>query len=470
MTSRRTFLKLSIASGVGYLASSCESFDRFFLGDKRILEDETVIIGAGAAGLVAALNMKKHRKPYRIYEASGQLGGRVRSYKKFELGADYFDLEDRSLISLLRELKVDFTKEEYLDPEKSFYSSGRFYSKAQLLRPMKSLIQTMDTQFKILTSQLKNSLNPKISLDESFNIRNLNSLIEMIPASYLPSREYFRASLEHEYGFEFKSLSLFHVTVCWPQLKRKYFLIGGQVGSFKKGSFDLVQSLTERVQGVVPAHLIRLNESLIEIIDRNFTNELIFSTPRGRESVFVEKIIFALPLNQLVQIKGIENYLPIKSLISQTRFGHYRSYFATPEVINNAKLPPARSRSFLAKYDKTVHWQYDPENKVINARVSPTHQPLTFNEFQKEIESLKGVIHSGNNLKIVNEHIFSHSFLDTQTIASFRPLYSDTVQIFKQSQDSKVLFVGDWTESLQMGSLEAAVKSGANLNNGLFKN
>lgn len=470
MTSRRTFLKLTIASGVSYLATSCESFDRFFLGDKRILEDETVIIGAGVSGLVAALNMKKHRMPYRLYEASGQLGGRVRSYKKFELGADYFDLEDRSLISLLRELKVDYAKEEYLDPEKSFYSSGRFYSKAQLLRPMKSLLQTMDAQFKILTSQLKNSLDPKISLDQSFNIRDLNNLIEMIPASHLPSREYFRASLEHEYGLEYKSLSLFHVTACWPQLKRKYFLLGGQVASFKKGSLDFVQSLTERVQGVVPAHLIRLNESLIEIIDRNFTNELIFSTPRGKESVFVEKIIFALPLNQLAKIKGIENYLPINSLMSQTRFGHYRSYFATAEATNNAKLPPARSRSFLAKYDKTVHWQYHPENKVIKARVSPSHQPLTFNEFQKEIESLKGVIHSGNNLKIINEEIFSHSFLDAQTIAAFRPLFSDTVQIFKQSQDSKVLFVGDWTESLQMGSLEAAVKSAANLNNGLFKN
>ncbi|WP_374074026.1 hypothetical protein [Bdellovibrio bacteriovorus] len=35
--------------------------DRFFMGDKRDLKNEVVILGAGAAGLAAAFELKKKK-------------------------------------------------------------------------------------------------------------------------------------------------------------------------------------------------------------------------------------------------------------------------------------------------------------------------------------------------------------------------------------------------------------------------
>lgn len=461
MTSRRSFLKLSIASGLGYMASnlsSCTSFDQFFLGDKRILEDETVIIGGGVAGLAAALNFKKKRLPYRLYEASGQLGGRVRFYNGFELGADTFDLEDTSLLELLKELKVDYIKEDYLDVGKTFLYKNQFFSKAQLVRPMKTLVAQMDSRYAKLKKQIANQ--PLESINEVVPqfVEKSSSLLDLIPVKENHSREYLKIAIEHEFGIQFQWMPFFHILCSWPHLKKKYFLSQAQVARFKKGSSDFIKTLVERTQGVVPDHLTRLNEKLIEIKDRGVKKELIFQTPRGLESVFVDRIVFAIPIQQLMQIKGIEKFIDIKDLERQFLFGSYRNYFADIEPMNTKKVIRPETR-FFVQNDKKEYWRIALELNKVQMRSIVHTTPLTSEDWGRRA---KEILHQNNFLlspDLGAGVAFSHSFLDVKTISIYRSIFGENPHFVDMKKNPLIHFIGDWTEILQMGSLEAAIRS-----------
>jgi ATP-binding cassette subfamily B multidrug efflux pump len=111
--SRRGFLKLSALSSSTFFLSSCSSLDRYFMGDKRDLSNEVVILGGGAAGLAAAFALKKRKVPYRVFEASSRIGGRVQSVTLFpgqgpvaEMGAEFFEDQHRLIFDLAKELNL----------------------------------------------------------------------------------------------------------------------------------------------------------------------------------------------------------------------------------------------------------------------------------------------------------------------------------------------------------------------------
>ena len=96
--SRRHFLQTSAWGSAALALSSCSSLDRYFMGDSRNLDSEVIILGGGAAGLAAAYALKKRKIPFRLFEASSRIGGRVQTLRLFpegepvaELGAEFFE-------------------------------------------------------------------------------------------------------------------------------------------------------------------------------------------------------------------------------------------------------------------------------------------------------------------------------------------------------------------------------------------
>ncbi|SEP79744.1 flavin monoamine oxidase family protein [Neolewinella agarilytica] len=72
---------------------------------------ETLIIGAGLAGLTAAYELHKAGKPFLLLEARDRIGGRiltsrVKGESPLELGATWFGKKHTALVSLLEELKI----------------------------------------------------------------------------------------------------------------------------------------------------------------------------------------------------------------------------------------------------------------------------------------------------------------------------------------------------------------------------
>lgn len=90
---RRKFIKKSsLLVGSAVLASSCE--DKTAANRERKFEGTVGIIGAGAGGLYAAYLLEQNQINYTIFEASDQIGGRIRSLKgladfDIELGAEF---------------------------------------------------------------------------------------------------------------------------------------------------------------------------------------------------------------------------------------------------------------------------------------------------------------------------------------------------------------------------------------------
>ncbi|WP_374030627.1 FAD-dependent oxidoreductase [Bdellovibrio bacteriovorus] len=145
---RREFLKISALGSSALAWGGCASAERFFMGDSRDLRSEVVILGAGAAGLAAAFELKKKKIPFRIFEASSRVGGRVQSVPVFgeagpvgELGAEFFDNSHVQLLSLAKELNLPVREiKTPTDVEAHLFSfDGKQYRVKDLLPRLKTL-------------------------------------------------------------------------------------------------------------------------------------------------------------------------------------------------------------------------------------------------------------------------------------------------------------------------------------------
>lgn len=108
---RRQFLTTALWGSAGLsllpLLSSCSTLDEYMIEDQFDFENEVVIIGGGIAGLYAAYELKKNKIPFKIFEASHRLGGKIQTIDKTEWGAFEFRKNDTLLTKLAKELNLE---------------------------------------------------------------------------------------------------------------------------------------------------------------------------------------------------------------------------------------------------------------------------------------------------------------------------------------------------------------------------
>ncbi|MFZ3230334.1 MAG: NAD(P)-binding protein [Pseudobdellovibrio sp.] len=113
MSSRRDFLKTGFY-GLGSIAatfalSACSTLDEFVFEDQFDLKDQVLIVGGGISGLYLAYKLRQIKTEYRLYEGSGYLGGRIRSYQDLDFGASVFDQSDVLVQALVKEFNLKTT-------------------------------------------------------------------------------------------------------------------------------------------------------------------------------------------------------------------------------------------------------------------------------------------------------------------------------------------------------------------------
>ena len=109
-SNRRQFLTTALwgAAGLSLLPilPACSTLDEYLIEDQFDFDNEVVIIGGGIAGLYAAYELKKNRVPFKIFEASTRLGGKIQTIDNNEWGAFEFSKNDTILNSLAKELNL----------------------------------------------------------------------------------------------------------------------------------------------------------------------------------------------------------------------------------------------------------------------------------------------------------------------------------------------------------------------------
>lgn len=128
MTSRRDFIRQSTLATGGVLLSS-SSFGRFFIGKKP----KVIIIGAGFAGLAAALQLHKKNIEFVILEARNRIGGRVFSHTidraenlVIELGAEWVGNSHTRLRELCDEFSLELQNNQF---DTHLIYQGKYYKK-----------------------------------------------------------------------------------------------------------------------------------------------------------------------------------------------------------------------------------------------------------------------------------------------------------------------------------------------------
>lgn len=372
---RREFLKIS-ALGSGAMAlGACASTERFFMGDTRDLRDEVVILGAGAAGLSAAFELKKRKVPFRIFEASSRVGGRVQSVSVFseegpvaELGAEFIDGSHSHVIALakelnlpLREIRTSAGAEAHL-----FSFQGRQYRVKDLIPRMK----TLQNPLRRVRLDLYRDQDVLLSYKNAFQFErsayydslSLKDLLDSWSSELDPVlRELIEVQAVSRFGVDAKDQSALHF-LSTVDAEGSSLLSSSTIYRMEGGLSSLMQVLADRAGGVIPDHIMKMNMALVEVEYEKEVFKLTFQGPHGKETFRARNVICTLPFSKLREVKGLMGLefseLKKEAIRNQEYATHSKGVvgFATPFWRNQVASTPANLGNFTGDFISEKIW------------------------------------------------------------------------------------------------------------------
>ena len=315
--SRRQFLQSSVLGAGAMALSSCTTLDGLFMGDSHDLTQEVVILGAGAAGLAAAFELKKRKIPFRIFEASSRIGGRVQTVNfasdgslTAELGAEFIERDHVNVFNLAKELNLSLVEVKAgarLEPQVFNYGGRNYFIKdlaahlktlqAPLQRVRADLFRNQDV---MLSVQNANQYERSVYYD-SLSLKDLllswNQEVHPLVLNVLESQAMSRFGVDAKEQSALQFLSTIDA-------EGTSLLSGRPIYRMNSGLSELTQTLAARVEGVIPDRILKTNSPLIEIREDRGVFYLKFQTA-GRNEVYKAKnIICTLPFSKLREVKG----------------------------------------------------------------------------------------------------------------------------------------------------------------------
>lgn len=337
--SRRDFLKISALGTSSMMLSNCSTLDGYFMGNQKDFKNEVIILGGGAAGLAAANALRKRKVPYRVFEASGRIGGRVQSLHLekregavAELGAEFFESSHLNITTLAKELSLptfEVKADKSLAPH--FFSfQGKSYKVADLIPKIKTLADPLrrvrqdlyHNQDAIIT--YRNSLQferakyyDSLSLQDLFD--NWKSEVDPVILALIKTQSM------HHFGLDPKDQSalMFLSTL---DSEGSALLAGRPVYRMEGGLSRLTQALYRRVAGVIPDHIVKMEHSLIEISEKEDVFKMTFRTPNGKETFTTKNVICTIPFSTLKNVEGIFDLSfseDKKSMLREITYGNH---------------------------------------------------------------------------------------------------------------------------------------------------
>lgn len=349
--SRRQFLtKAAYGSAATVALSSCANFDRWVVGDSNHLEQEVMVLGAGLSGLSAAYHLKKNKIPYRVFEASDRVGGRIQTMlhanpddQFAELGAEFFESSHSLVHKMCKELNLstqDITYEAKTD-RALYWLGGRVATEKEFRKNLKPLILRLAEVKSETFASFSTEINPR-SLTMSPELKNqdqqsLADLLKSVPEGMdVSTLQCFENLCVSEWGVDSGKINLLHFMVKLDLEEKsnrttppKFFRVEG-------GMSRMARILGERVQGIVPEANLKFNHQLISLRLKSGGYECTFRTPKGSDTIWARHVICTLPFSILKDIDGIQTLQlgVTKELIADA------SYATHSKVISTFKEAP----------------------------------------------------------------------------------------------------------------------------------
>ncbi|AEI49428.1 flavin monoamine oxidase family protein [Runella slithyformis] len=267
---RRDFIKNTVLTTGAIAFGSCKEKDPYA---EREYKGQIAIIGAGAAGLYAGYLLEEKKANYVIYEASDQIGGRIRSLKGFadfdiELGAEKI-YGDRSVwYDWAKESGASFIPNNTTD----FYQVG-----SQLLSESQA---GSNNDVKAALAVAQQALN--------YTGADMTLLQLMESAKLAPGVRYITEALvAAKNGTSANRLSV--LGVAEQRLARS----AGE-GEFSLANRSLSAVLEEKCKNVIPK--VVLNTQIKRI---DYSNQRIMLEDAQAQRRYVDKVILTVPLSVL---------------------------------------------------------------------------------------------------------------------------------------------------------------------------
>ncbi|MEN0059703.1 MAG: NAD(P)/FAD-dependent oxidoreductase [Bdellovibrio sp.] len=490
---RREFLKTS-AWGTAALTShtlvGCSTLDRYFMGDTRDLRQEVIILGAGAAGLTAAFELKKKKIPFRIFEASSRVGGRVQSTSVFaqgglvaELGAEFFDDSHAQLFKILKELNI---------PAKEVKASGKaephffsFNKKVYRSRDIAARLRSLEGPLQRVRADLFRSQQPVLNYKNSlqyerslyYDSLSLQDLLDSWKTEVDPViLQLIAVQASSRFGVEASAQSSLHF-LSTVDAEGSSLLSARPLYRVEGGLSHLTQALALRVAGVIPDYVLKMNHALTEISEDREVFKLTFATPRGKETFTTRQVICTLPFSALRQVRGISDLdfssLKKENIANQAYGTHSKgaAVFATPFWNSRRGQMPENWGNFTGNFLTEKMWDAGRGQSV-----SEGHGLLAF---QRSGDSgvktgAEAVDEAQRDLQLFYSDVpTADRSADIVANWSQRKWAGGSMAVFKPGQymrfkgaageseyQGRFLFAGEHTSLRFAGTLEGAVESG----------
>lgn len=485
---RRNFLKASALSTSALALGGCSSLDRFFIGDKRDLRNEVVILGAGAAGLAAAFELKKRKIPFRIFEASSRVGGRVQSVSVFpeggpvaELGAEFFKNSHSDVFGLAKELNLPVSElQATAGLEAHLFSFNKKIFRVKDIAPrLKTLRKPISRLYSDLFHEQNVILNFENSLQYErssyYDSMSLKDLLNSWTAEVDPLiLQIIEVQAVARFGVDAKDQSSLHF-LSTIEAEGSSLLSGRSMYRMDGGLSKLTQTMAARIAGVIPDQIIKMNCPLIKIDDEQGLFALTFDCANGKETYRTKNIICTIPFSKLREVSGIDQLkfssLKKENILQQSYGTHSKGAlgFANPFWRLRHGAAPGRIGNYTGDFVSQKIW--DSGRGQVGTQGLLTIQRAGTSGFNagadaistalKDLGLFEGVL--SNNLILGSQFVnWEQRKWARGSMAVFKPgQYTRFKGVAaKPEYDGRFLFAGEHTSLRFSGTLQGALESG----------
>jgi len=309
-TGRRRFLQ-----GMG-AATGSVLLSRSPMAKAGAFKPRIAIVGAGIAGLSAALTLKDAGLASTIYEASSRIGGRMHSdttdwqnKQKSEWCGEFIDSGQMTMLDLAGRFGLTIVDEIAAQPADStdtLYFLGQYYSQAQADVDFVPVNAVLQNQINKAPSTLYNSYT-----HAGYHLDHL-SLYDWIE-KYVPKGHqsalgrYLDSAYNQEYGLDTtdqSSLNLVYLLGYQPTPGPTWQIYGSsdQRYTIAGGNELLPQAIAAYLHQGSPQSSVITQSRLTKIARMGAGYILTFATPWGDNAVVADEVILTLPFSILRNI------------------------------------------------------------------------------------------------------------------------------------------------------------------------